>query len=99
MNFLIKVEPEALQDIQEAIYWYDRQQPGLGRRFYDQLNIAIDRLKQNPYYQIRYRSVRCLPLAKFPFMIHYSVDETNSIIFIWAIFNTSLNPKRWMRNR
>ncbi len=30
MSFSIKIEPEAEQDIQEAINWYNKQQTGLG---------------------------------------------------------------------
>lgn len=99
MNFLIKIEPEAIQDIQEAVDWYEAQQSGLGLKFYNQLDLTIHSLQQNPFYQIRYRSVRCLPLHTFPFMIHYTIDEANSMVIIRAIFNTALNPDRWMRKR
>ena len=99
MNFVIKIEPEAVQDIQDVIYWYEVQQSGLGKQFYREVELAIGRLQQNPFYQVRYRNVRCLPLTKYPFMIHYTIDETNSIVIIRAIFNTSLNPKRWLGRR
>ncbi len=33
-----------------------------------------------------------LPLSKFPYMIHFSVDEYKNKVFIEAIFNTSQNP-------
>lgn len=95
MNFVIQIEPEAIQDIQNAIDWYELQQKGLGKKFYDYLDSVLERLESNPYYQIRYSNIRCLPLQKYPFMIHFSIDEINAIVIIRAIFNTSLNPLKW----
>ena len=100
MRFVIKVEPEAKQDIQEAIGWYNFQQSGLGRKFYLSFLDNIEQLKTNPYFQIRYAEVRCLPMAKFPFMVHYSIETSNNIVIIRAVFNTSLDPEKWKeRNR
>ena len=95
MNFVIRIEPEALQDIQLAIDWYDLQQRGLGEKFYNYLDSVLGSLAINPYYQIRYSNIRCLPLQKYPFMIHYSIDESKAIVIIRAIFNTSLDPAKW----
>lgn len=95
MTFTIKIEPEALVDIQDAIDWYNSQQTELGQKFYHYLEDYIEHLKSNPYYQIRYSNVRCIPLRKFPFMVHFTVDEQNSLVVIRAVFNTSLNPEKW----
>ena len=35
-KFKIKIEPEALKDIQEATAWYNEQLQGLGSRFQKQ---------------------------------------------------------------
>ena len=40
MIFTIKTEPEAHQDIQEGINWYNKQQSGLGRKFHTQVKIS-----------------------------------------------------------
>jgi hypothetical protein len=95
MKFTIRIEPEALQDIQDAIDWYELQQKDLGVKFYFYLEHSMRKLESDPYFQVRYSTIRCLPLAKYPFMIHYSIDESNGIIFIRAVFNTSINPQKW----
>ena len=95
MNFVIKIEPEALQDIQEAIDWYELQKGGLGEKFYDHLEMSMKSLESNPYFQVRYTSIRCLPLNIFPYMIHFSIDETKSIVIVRAVFNTARNPEKW----
>jgi len=75
MHFEIILEPIALMDIQEAIDYYDDQKFGLGEIFENEVNRSLLSLSDIPYYQIRYDKTRCLPLKKFPYMIHYTLDE------------------------
>ena len=95
MKYKILLGPKAIKDIQKAIDWYNRQGPGLGKKFHLVLKSNIEQLKENPYFQVRYESVRCLPLNKYSFMIHFSIDESSKAVFIRAVFNTSLNPEKW----
>ncbi|MCH8557033.1 MAG: type II toxin-antitoxin system RelE/ParE family toxin [Balneolia bacterium] len=93
MAFRIVVDPRAIDDIQQAIAFLDEKQPGLGKRFDAELNKFVLRLGKNPFFRIRYDSVRCLPLQKFPYMIHFTVDETKKLVTIQAIFHTSRDPE------
>ncbi|MBW6497158.1 MAG: type II toxin-antitoxin system RelE/ParE family toxin [Bacteroidales bacterium] len=95
MVFFIEIDPKAIGDIQRAIDYYDEQQVGLGKRFESTLNKHLLTLRENPFFSIRYDQVRCLPLKKFPYMVHFTVDEENSIVTIRAVFHTSLNPQKW----
>ncbi len=95
MPFEIVIEPPALQDIQEAIDYYDEQQVGLGEKFESELNKYFTTLLNIPFFQIRYDKNRCLPLKKFPYMIHYTVDEENEWIVIRAVLNTHRDPGIW----
>lgn len=52
MSFKIKIEPEAVDDIQSGIFWYSKQQAGLGKRFLSELKLHIKLLKTNPFFQI-----------------------------------------------
>ena len=99
MAFKIKIEPEVQQDIQEGIDWYNEQQPGLGRKFHAEVKASFKSLKINPFFQVRYNQVRCLPLKKYPYMVHFTVDEKNKTVIIRAIFNTSKDPKTWKRRK
>lgn len=98
MAFRIKIEPEARVDIQSAIDWYNEQKKGLGKRFFKETQTALKVLSQNPFYQKRYENVYCFPLKKFPYLIHFTINEENRVVIIRAIFHTSLNPKGW-KNR
>ena len=93
MGFEVKMEPLAINDVNEAIHWYNSQKTGLGEKFYNLLEASIENLKVNPYHQIRYEeNIRCLPLKKYPYMIHFNIDETEKLIKIIAILHTSRKP-------
>ena len=93
MAFHVKIEAEARVDIQSAIDWYNEQKKGLGKRFLNETRTAIKVLSQNPYYQKRYENVYCFQLKKFPYLVHFTINEENRVVIIRAIFHTSLDPK------
>lgn len=99
MAFDIKIEPEAHQDIQEGIDWYNEQQPGLGRKFYEEIKDTFKRLQTHPFFQIRYDKVRCLPLKSYPYMIHFTVDEQEKRVIVRAVFNMSRDPGIWKKRK
>jgi len=72
---VFKVNPQAKVDIQEQIHFYNDKQKGLGKRFHNDVKSTFKSIRKNPFYQIRYKDVRCLPLKKFPTMVHYTLDE------------------------
>ncbi|WP_423130296.1 hypothetical protein [Gaoshiqia sp. Z1-71] len=95
MSFRIKIEPEAHQDIQEGITWYNQRQSGLGRKFHSEVKVYIEKLKINPFFQIRYDEVHCLPMKQYPYMLHYTVDKECKVVTIRGVFKTSRTPKVW----
>ena len=98
MKYKIQIEPEAQLDIQEAIDWYNVQQKGLGRKFYIEVKTYLKHLKTNPFFQIRYDGVRCLPLKKYPYTAHFTINDADKTVIVRAVFNTSRNPEIW-KNR
>lgn len=94
----IKIEPEALQDIQRIAEWYENQQEGLGDRFVDVVIQDIDSLPPNPYvYAIRYNSIRCLIVHSFPYMVHFYVNQKTNTIEILAVIGMSQSPDTWYK--
>ena len=91
MKFVIT--PVALQDLQDAIDYYNHRQIGLGRRFEEIANSTFSRIRNSPKAgtfakdEIRFRSVE-----RFPFIVTY--EENDFSITILRIFNTYLNPKK-----
>lgn len=96
-NFVIILEPDALIDIQNAIEYYENEQSSLGIKFEQALNKLFLSLEKSPFYAIRYDEVQCVPMKKFPYMIHFTLNEPNLHIVVRAVFHTSLNPEKWKR--
>ena len=95
MAYNIRIGENAIQDIEEINLWYESRQYDLGNKFISSLFENIEYLRSNPFFQVRYSNVRCLPLNTFPYMIHFTVDEDTKTVNIRAVLNTSLDPKKW----
>jgi hypothetical protein len=95
--YKIKIETFAKQDIQDGIRWYNSKKIGLGKEFHQEVKDHFEILKGIKFFQIRYDEVRCLPLKRFPYMIHFSVFEEKKPIIIRAVFNTNRNPEIWKK--
>ena len=94
--YQIKIDQDALNDLKEIVTWYNNQLQNLGVRFHKQVKSQINALKTQPHiYNIRYKDVRCLLVKKFPFLIHYTINEKSCIVEIFAVFHTSRNPEIW----
>lgn len=84
---------ESLDDIEHAAEYYNEQQLGLGRRFVVQVQVTLANIIRNPFFaSVRYDSIRCAQVNKFPFLIHYEIDEIRNTIFIVAIYSTYKKP-------
>ncbi len=98
--FKIRIEDRATQDIQKGYDYYEALQEGLGIRFNQEVFNALEILRSNPFFQIRYNTFRCYPIRKFSFMIHYEVDENLKTVNVFALINTYLDPKEnWIKDR
>lgn len=66
MAYSVVIEPAALRDIQHGIDYYDEQRIGLGEKFEAAVNGHLVSIENNPFFQIRYDNVHCLPIKKIP---------------------------------
>lgn len=95
-KFHLDIEPEAVDDIQEAVDYYNRKKSGLGKRFFKTVDKHFDFLKKNyTAFAIRYDDIRCMPVKKFPYMIHYRVLESQQTVSVKAVFCTYGDPDKW----
>ena len=95
-SYKLVIDKSALSDIQDAVKWYNKRLPNLGNSFKKVVIRQIDGLTKNANgYNIRYHNVRCMPVKKFPYLIHFTIDEVNTTIEIFAVFHTSRNPDIW----
>ncbi|HCN82140.1 MAG TPA: hypothetical protein DIT07_00755 [Sphingobacteriaceae bacterium] len=95
-KFKVKIDSDALQDIQEATDWYNKQLAGLGSRFQKQVKQQINSLKANAEtYSTRYNDVHCMIIKRFPFLVHFTIENSTSTVKVFAVIHTSRNPVIW----
>lgn len=96
LTLWMKSSSKGLFDVvisEEAASYFEQKLAGLGIRFSEELRSQLNGLKRNPFFQVRYQNVRCLPMKNFPFLIHFTIEETVREVNIRAVLHTSLNPK------
>lgn len=96
MPYSISIAEAAEGDIREAFLWYEDQKDNLGSLFENYVSKAVDSIQSNPLKtQIRYGNTRIFFLKKFPYGIHFRVDEVEKSILIVAAFHTSKDSEKW----
>jgi len=76
MPYRIVYLDDARDDIRDIRSWYKKQQIGLSRRFSQEVKKAIIRIQNNPeVYAYRYKNIRVVHTAIFPYSIHFSLEE------------------------
>ena len=96
MTFTVVVRPDVDADLREAEVWYEQQEPGLGRRFLQDILATIDRLVQNPFlYFVRYRryQVRWAYARKFPYRVIFTVID--EVVVIYAVTHRARHDRNW----
>lgn len=97
MAYRLEIQDTAKSDILEAIKYYEFKQIGLGNRFFNAFKSKSKDIKLNPEgYAIKYKNVRMAVLNKFPYVIHFQLDNTNRVISILSVFYGGLNPEKWL---
>ena len=95
--YAVLVEDRAADDIQDGIDYYDNESAGLGHKFETAVDKEFSAIAKNPFYQIRYKNIRCKLVKKFPYLIHFYVDEAVKTAYILAVISTHKDPKKnWL---
>ena len=96
--FQLKFTDAAKDGVQDAAEYYNGQLKGLGKRFKNDVKAELDRLKQNPFtHSVRYGEVRLAALNKFPYSIHYTIQDHDIIIYL--VISDFRNPSLyWVKS-
>lgn len=95
-KFGIKIDPKALTDIQDIPDWYNQKQETLGKRFQDTTIKQITKIARDPHsFAIRYNEIHCMRIIKFPYMVHFYINEKMRFVEILAVISPHRNPKIW----
>jgi plasmid stabilization system protein ParE len=84
----------AVDDLADALDWYEEHASGLGLRLVEEVRVASERLVANPkQFPVVLADVRSARLRRFPYRLLFR--ETRSHIRVIAVFHMSRDPRRW----
>lgn len=91
MVFKVLIVKRADLEIEEAFLYYENIRKGLGEKFLSDYQDHLKTLYTFPLFEEKYNVVRTLPLKKFPYTIHFTVDELEKIVLIQAVISNYQN--------
>lgn len=93
MKYKVLLEPDAIRGMQSAIDYYSEKRKSQGLKFSKAAKEHLNSLKSYPFYEVRYKNVRCFPIKNYPYLIHFTVDEVSHTVTIRSILNTNRQNK------
>jgi toxin ParE1/3/4 len=84
----------ALEELRQAILYYEDRENGLGATFLDEIEATLNRILQHPeaWHPLSSRTRRCRT-HRFPFGLIYQI-RTNEILVI-SVMDLRRDPARW----
>jgi len=93
MPYKIYITPAAIDDIDEAVNYYNAKVADLGFKFADDVEDNLAAIAEHPNaFTERYNNVRGKLLKRFPYLILYNVNHVIQNIEVIRLFNTYQNP-------
>ena len=92
MSFSLKIQSEAIIDIQEAFEWYEKQKDGLGFLLIEEIESCYTKLTEHPanytFINPRFRRIK---VNRFPYFLIYEIEE--EMVIINSLFHAKRKPK------
>ncbi len=94
----LQVHPDARREFDDAVDYYDRENPGLGVKSTDEVEAGFTRIRTFPdASQLVAPNVRKLVLARFPYTLVYEVRDDFTRIL--AVAHQRKRPYYWRSRR
>lgn len=89
----LRYTDRAVNDVELAFKWYERQRRGLGFEFLDCLEIAVKSIQNNPemYREYHFAFKGCV-LRRFPFLVFYTIEGME--IVVHSVFDNRQDPEK-----
>jgi len=92
------VTPDAWTEVFLAVDWYNSRAPGLGAELMQEVDFALDDIRENPLqFPIIERTTRRARTKRFPFGVFFSMEHGMAVVF--TIENLQRSPSRWKRRK
>ena len=94
MAYTLQLFDDVIQDVAIAKEWYKEQKQGLEEDFANAIENTLALVLKNPKaYTVRYKKIRIVHPKKFPYNIHFFIDDQEMSVIITAIIHSSRHPK------
>lgn len=98
MSTRLVVRPHAVNDIREAIEWYESKRPGLGQLFKQVVWKSVRQIIENPLaFAIVQRSIRRAKVRRFPYGIYYEIEGDQVVVL--AVYHFKRSSQGWKGRR
>jgi plasmid stabilization system protein ParE len=97
MSLPVVFKPAALLELEEAVAWYEAEQPGFGQEFKLEVKRALQRAQTNPehFQKVRGRAQK-IRLRRFKkYAIYFAIKDGTFAVL--AVFHGSRNPAELRR--
>ena len=93
MKYQIAIPESVYWELQEVSAYYESKQKGLGFKFIESWEIAMQHIGEAPQlYQKKYKKIRSIKLTRFPYVLAFEV--TGSRIYIYRLAHAKRHPKK-----
>ena len=92
MAYSIIVSPRAQMEIENAIDHYAQDSTDAPLLFITSLKDTYKVLSTNPFFRIRYKTVRAIRLRRFPYMLYFVINESKNTVRVLSCFHGKRNP-------
>ena len=99
MNYKIIYLPLVYEDIKETNDFYNSRLKGLGKEFVNTVKKEFEIILKNPLlFEIKYKNTRIAFIERFPFGIHFEIQEHINTIVVKSVFHTARNSEIWYKD-
>lgn len=85
---------EAVQDVRNAVEYYELQSRGLGEDFLHKVEVRIQLIHRRPeIFAVEYLDYRRVMIRRFPYAVVYRCDAERVVVY--GVFHTSADPGKW----
>ena len=94
MSAILHIFKDALNDLQNALDWYESQSTGLESRFSKEINERLTFISTYPEASpILAEDFRGTHLKKFPYTIYYDFDASQNTVYVAAVLHNKREKK------
>lgn len=99
MNRVVVFHRLAAREYRQARAWYRRRSPAAAERFRDEVDRAVQRIREAPLEGAIFRgTIRWRHTRRFPYLLFYEVVDP-SLIRIYAVAHGRRRLGYWMRRK